>query len=66
MTCKIQCAWCKKDLGTKDGFGEDMEGKTTHSCCESCSDKMIDDCEDQLEQDKVKRIKNYLLTVGIG
>ena len=34
---KIICAWCGKDLGEKDGKGE--EG-VTHGLCQECFDKM--------------------------
>ena len=32
----IKCAWCGKDMGTKDGQG--VTG-VTHSICEDCSDE---------------------------
>ena len=35
---KIMCAWCGKDLGEKDGKGE--EG-ISHSICEKCLDKLV-------------------------
>jgi len=34
---KIVCAWCGKNLGEKDGEGE--EG-VTHGLCQECFDKM--------------------------
>ena len=37
-TLKIQCAWCGKDMGEKDGEG--IEG-TSHSICQDCLDKFL-------------------------
>ena len=34
---KIVCAWCQKDLGTKDGKGQTG---VTHGICKRCSQKM--------------------------
>jgi hypothetical protein len=31
---KVICAWCKKDLGEKDGEGQ--EGQTSHGICPEC------------------------------
>lgn len=30
---RIQCAWCKIDMGTKRPYGDD---RVSHSCCHSC------------------------------
>jgi DNA-directed RNA polymerase subunit RPC12/RpoP len=35
---KIVCAWCGRELGTKDGLG--IEG-TTHSICPECYNKAL-------------------------
>ena len=34
---KIECAWCGRDMGERDGYG--VEG-VTHSICEQCSAKL--------------------------
>ena len=34
---KVECAWCGKDMGEKDGQGQ--EG-TSHSICDECAAKM--------------------------
>jgi hypothetical protein len=33
---QIKCAWCGKDMGTKDGQGQTG---TTHGICETCAEK---------------------------
>ena len=35
---KIICAWCGKDMGSKEGNG--IEG-TSHSICDRCADKLV-------------------------
>lgn len=37
-TLKIQCAWCGKDMGEKDGEG--VEG-TSHSICQHCLSRFL-------------------------
>ncbi|MBI2446467.1 MAG: hypothetical protein HYV51_01445 [Parcubacteria group bacterium] len=32
----IICAWCKKEIGTKEGL---KEGKISHSICQDCKEK---------------------------
>ena len=41
---KIVCAWCGKEMGEKDGEGE--EG-VTHSLCEECLAKMEAEREEE-------------------
>ena len=36
----IVCAWCKKDMGTKSANGSSV-GKTSHSICPECSEKLM-------------------------
>jgi len=36
---KVECAWCGKDMGEKDGKGQ--EG-TSHGICDECAAKMME------------------------
>jgi len=36
----IKCAWCGKDMGTKDGKGDTG---VTHSVCEDCLKKVLEE-----------------------
>jgi hypothetical protein len=38
----IRCAWCGKDLGTKDGHG--VEGETS-GICEDCARRWLSDVQ---------------------
>jgi DNA-directed RNA polymerase subunit RPC12/RpoP len=38
-TMKVVCAWCEKDMGTVEVFGE--PGRTTHVLCPDCEKKML-------------------------
>lgn len=49
MTVKIICAWCKKDMGEKEG---EVEGGITHTICPKCSKK-----EKEALQKTEKRVK---------
>ena len=44
MPIKIICAWCGKDLGTKEG---ETESPVSHSICEECV---------QAEMEKIREI----------
>jgi transposase-like protein len=39
-TIKIICAWCEKDMGTKEA-GVEPEGAVTHSICPGCLKKFV-------------------------
>ena len=41
-TVMIKCAWCGRDLGTKDGYG--MAG-ASHGICDSCANRLLADYE---------------------
>ena len=58
-----KCAWCNKYLGEMDGEGVDG---ISHGICSVCDQKLSDDWDEQLEQDKVSRIKDYLLCQGFS
>ena len=37
---QVLCAWCKKDLGTKEvTYNEKMAGMPSHGICQECYDK---------------------------
>lgn len=44
---KIECAWCGKNMGEKDGEG--IEG-VSHSVCEECYEKMTPDAQKNMRQ----------------
>jgi transposase-like protein len=35
---KIECSYCKKDMGTKDGNGTTG---VSHSICQECAEKIL-------------------------
>jgi hypothetical protein len=45
MPIQIVCAWCKKDMGTKEGETNDV----SHSICPSCYKKVV--AEEGLEEE---------------
>ena len=42
FTMKVQCAWCKADMGTKACVAS-MDGQTSHGMCAACATKMESD-----------------------
>lgn len=44
---KVKCAWCGKDIGTKDGKGQTG---TTHGICKECLDKELKKYEEACNQ----------------
>ncbi len=49
---KIECAWCGKDQGEKEG----PEEHVTHGICEVCADKLLK--QDQEEFGEKGDVKN--------
>ena len=47
---KIVCAWCKKEMGNKDGDNETI----THGMCEQCETKFEKQIEELLGKHKPK------------
>lgn len=39
----IPCGWCKKTMGTKEGFSETVETIPSHGICDACVNKEITD-----------------------
>lgn len=50
---KIECAWCKADLGEKEG----PEGQVTHSICKDCQIKFLEQVEKSKKNPKRKKRK---------
>ncbi len=48
-TLIIRCAWCLRDLGTKDGQGQTG---TTHSICAECKAAFIEGVEGPTETEQ--------------
>jgi hypothetical protein len=36
ITLPVVCSWCKKQIGTKDGFAPSLAGTVTHGICPEC------------------------------
>ena len=46
MVLKIVCAWCRKDLGSKECEGNgNEEHSITHGICEECRRKVMEEME---------------------
>jgi len=56
---KIECAWCGREMGEKDGKG--VEG-VSHSVCEECYKKQTSHAKNSLG--KVTGVKNIKPGVG--
>ena len=56
MVLKIVCAWCHKDLGTKEceGCNQD-EPRITHGICEECQRKVMAEIENYKTQNNERR-----------
>ena len=53
---KVICAWCGKDLGSKEGNG--IEG-TSHSICDRCADKLVLEMKRLLESGECIEEQQY-------
>lgn len=44
MTYRIICAWCRKNLGTKEGpeSTNEIKDPITHTICAECFEKALD------------------------
>ena len=46
----LQCAWCRKITGTKEGFQEGAADTVTHTICLACSEKLKNDMDQKTFQ----------------
>jgi DNA-directed RNA polymerase subunit RPC12/RpoP len=59
MVYEIKCAWCGKDMGTKEDAGSDFAEKlksmglpvVSHYICPDCSKKALGDAELKMKGD---------------
>lgn len=45
----IKCAWCQKDMGTKEPLDDPA---ITHGCCADCVQEQLDDLRSEANADE--------------